>query len=125
MRCDAAKQTVEAVMEIWMRARIPVQRIDSYTRSLKKLNLEYHTQKKSRMKTTIGYKDQGVLFQSTHVEVFDIGTGDALATMKNQEDREFYQKQLQNIFSCITAGEDMVTARREGRKRSRKEDGER
>lgn len=110
---EVTKQTIEAVMEIWMRVRIPVQWIDSCIRSLEKLNLEYQTQKKSRMKATQGYKDQDAVFQST------------LATMKNEEDREFYWKQLQDVFSCSMAGEDMVTAGKEGRKRSREEEGER
>lgn len=112
-------------MEIWMRARIPVQRIDSCIRSLEKLNIEYQARKKSRKKTTQGYKDQDAVFQSTLVEVFNIGTQDALSTMKSEEDQEFYQKQLQDVFSCSMAGEDMVTAGKEGRKRSREEEGER
>lgn len=108
-----------------MRARIPVQRIDSCIRSLEKLNLEYQTRKKSRMKITQGYNDQDALFRSTLVEVFDIGTRDALAYMKNEEEREFYRKQLQDVFSCSIAGEDMVTTGREGRRRSQEEEGER
>lgn len=67
-----------------MRASFPVQRIDTCIRFLEKLNLQYHTQKKNQLKTTRGYKDQNALFQSSLVEVLDIG---AFSIVKNQEDR--------------------------------------
>jgi len=51
----------------------------------------------------------------------DIASKNVLNELKNQEDREFLEKQRQNVFSCSMGGIDLQTAGKECRKRQRKE----
>nr|XP_053636720.1 uncharacterized protein LOC128691831 [Cherax quadricarinatus] len=107
------KKSCEACCAIWMRARIPTQRLDSCVRKLEKLMREYQNLKKSRKRGDT----QARIFQDSLGDLFDIGASDALAQMTVEEDRVFYQMQREDVTSCIMSGPDPMTTGRESRKR--------
>jgi hypothetical protein len=118
---ESYKLACEAAIGVWARARIPTQRIDSCVRKLKKLHEEYMSLKKHRTRQREQDIQNEEKFKSELGQLFDIATKDAMIELKNDEDREFLQKQRQNVFSCSMAGSDLKTSTKENRKRQHEE----
>src|SRR6476469_4845798 len=115
----AAASAVSKVTEVWERARIPCQRIDSCIRIAMKVYEEYEKLKKNRKRNNEGDLSNQGMFKSHLVKLYDIATSDALITMKNEEDRQFLIKQRNDVLSCSMSGVDVKLARKEERKDAR------
>jgi hypothetical protein len=118
---EAAASAVSKVFEIWEKARIPHQRIDSGVRILLKLLDSYEKLKKNRKRSNERDQTNQEEFQGHLLRLFDVSTSDALATMKIEEDKQFLIMQRQDVFSCTMAGVDVVLTKKEARKRARQE----
>lgn len=113
------KKTVELVLKIWERARIPTQRVDVVEKKLNKLLERYSVLKKSRKKDLESYRMNEELFKSDLLDIFDIAAKNALEKMKNEEDKTFLIMQRQDTLSCSMAGVDKCLHEKETRKRKR------
>uniref|UniRef100_UPI00358FB6CD uncharacterized protein n=1 Tax=Myxine glutinosa TaxID=7769 RepID=UPI00358FB6CD len=107
------KLACEAVVAVWEQARIPTRRIDSCVRKLSKMYEKYLALKKHRTRERESDRKKEVMFKSDLEELFDIATKDAMKEIKNEEDREFLQKQREDIFSCSMSGADQKTPAKE------------
>lgn len=112
---EAAYNSVSRVTDLWVRARIPHQRIDSAVRKLLKLNDKYVQLKKSRKKNSARDIMNQEEFVNKLQHLFDIATSDALKTMRNEEDKEFLFKQRHDVLSCSMAGVDALQSAKEKR----------
>ena len=88
---EAASSSVSHIIEMWQKARIPNQRIDSGVRILMKLYDYYVKLKKNRKRSNEQDKKNQEEFVSHLKRLFDIATGDALTTMKIEEDTVSHQ----------------------------------
>ena len=117
----AAASAMAKVIEIWDRARIPYQRIDSGVRILMKLYDDYEKLIKNRKRNNDRDRANQEMFENHLIQLFDIATSDALATMKIEDDRQFLIKQRNSVLSCSMLGVDVLLARKEERKNAREE----
>jgi len=83
------RATIEAVLVIWERGKIPTQRIDNAERKLKKLYDEYLLLKKHRGSKLDSCQMKEGIFHADLEELFDISTKNASEVMKNDEDKAF------------------------------------
>ena len=113
------KLACEAVSTVWERAKIPTQRIDSCVRKLSKIHNKYVSLKKNRTRKRESDRMNEEMFKGDLEELFDIAMDDAMKDMKNEEDREFLQKQRVDVFSWSMSGTDEVCVAKESRKRKR------
>jgi len=113
---EAASSTLSHVIQLWQRARIPHQRIDSGVRILTKLYDDYVKLKKNRKRSNEQEKRNQEEFISRLQCLFDFATSDALATMKIEEDNQFLIKQRSNVLSCSMSGIDGTLTTKETRK---------
>ena len=118
---EAAYSSVSRVIQLWQRARIPYQRIDSGVRILTKLHEDYAKLKKNRLRSNEQDKRNREEFLGRLQLLFDIATSDALITIKNEEDKQFLIKQRNDVFSCSMLGVDATLFRKEKRKLSRQQ----
>lgn len=113
------RATIEAVLVIWERGRIPTQRIDNAERKLKKLYDEYLLLKKHRGSQLDSCQMKEGIFQADLEELFDISTKNAAEVMKNDEDKVFLRLQQEDPLSCSMSGIDRNLTAMEARKRVR------
>ena len=113
---NAAYSAVSRCIEMWKRAHIPYQRIDSCVRILMKLYDEYAKLKKNRNRGNDRDKLNQEEFEGRLKNLFDIATSDALTTMKNEEDKQFLVIQRNDVLSCSMAGVDVLLSAKEERK---------
>jgi hypothetical protein len=118
---EAAASVISKVFEIWERARIPHQRIDSGLRILMKLFGDYEKLKKNRKRNNDRDRGNQEEFKSHIHCLFDVARSDALTTMKIEEDKQFLIMQRNDVLSCTMAGVDVVLDSKEKRKRIREE----
>ncbi|KAF0705549.1 Uncharacterized protein FWK35_00037982, partial [Aphis craccivora] len=118
------RTTVETVLEIWERARIPTRRIDSVQRTLSKLVDEYNLLKKNRNNSLESCRMKEEVFKGDLVDIFDIAVKDALNIMKNEDDKIFLVMQREDTMSCSMAGIDKCLNDKEIRKRKRETEAE-
>ncbi len=118
---ESYKMTCDAVICIWMRARIPTQRVDSCVRKLSKLHQNYLALKVHRTRKRESDRMKEDMFKGDLQELFDIATKDVMTEIQNEEDREFLRMQREDVFSCSMTGVDVKTAAKESRKRQREE----
>ncbi len=104
---------------MWARARIPTQRIDSCVRKLSRYYEKYMSIKKNRTRQRQSDRLNEEKFKLNMKKLFDIATNDATATIRNEEDRKFLQKQRADVFCCSMSGADLSTTAKEPRKRQR------
>ena len=115
---ESYKMACDAVICIWMRARIPTQRVDSCVRKLSKLFQNYLAALKvlrTRQRESDRMKED--MFKSYLQELFDIATKDVMTEIQQEEDREFLRMQREDVFSSSMSGVDLTTAAKESRKR--------
>lgn len=117
----SCKLTCEQVITVWERARMPTQRIDSCVRKVSKLFERYRSLRKHRTREGEAVKVKEQIFKDELEELFDIATHDALMKIKNEEEKQFLEKQLEDVFSCSMSGGDQNLAAKESRKRQRGE----
>jgi hypothetical protein len=118
---ESYKMACDAVIFIWMRARIPTQRVDSCVRKLSKLHENYLALKVHRKRQRESDRMKEDMFKGDLQELFDIATKDVMTEIQNEEDREFLRMQREDVFSCSMSGVDVKTAAKESRKRQREE----
>ncbi|XP_050549011.1 uncharacterized protein LOC126910464 [Daktulosphaira vitifoliae] len=118
------RSTAESVLEVWEKARIPTQRIDSVERKLSKLVDEYYLLKKNRKTNLDSCRMKELVFKGDLVDIFDIAVKDALKIMKNEEDKTFLIMQREDRMSCSMAGVDKLQEKKEFRKRKREVEAE-
>lgn len=94
------RETANAVIEIWERARLPTQRIDSIERIIRKLLVQYNILKKSRKNNLKSSRAKEVTFKADLNKIFDAATKDAFNKIKNEEDKLFLIMQRENNTSC-------------------------
>lgn len=113
---QSVKNTVNIVLEIWKKARIPTQRADSAERKLKKLLETYNLLKKNRKSNLESCRLKEELFKSDLLDLFDIAAKNALELINNKEDKMFLTMQREDTMSCSMAGVDMNLFNKESRK---------
>ena len=77
------------VKEVWDRARIPIQRIDSVVRKMEKLRQEYVLVRKGKKHKRSSQRERENGFLMKMKDLFDVACVDALNKITNQEDKEF------------------------------------
>jgi hypothetical protein len=122
---ESYKLACEEVIIVWSRAKIPTQRIDSCVRKLSKHYEKYLSLKKHGTRQRESDRMNEKMFMCDMEELFDIAKKDAMAVIRNVEDRMFLQKQREDVFSCSMSSEDFKTAAKENRKRKREHDEQR
>ena len=118
---ECYKGACEAAIEIWKRAHIPNQRIDSCIRKLSKLHEQYLALKKNRKRANERDKMKEEMLKADLEGLFDIATKDAMMAIKEEEDKEFLRMQREDVFSYSMGSADQITAAKENRKRQREE----
>lgn len=98
--------TITELQDIWKKARIPTQRIDSGEKKLKKLYDAYQLLKKNRTKSLESCRLKEQLFKDDLQQLFDIAPKDAMKIMTNGEDKQFLAMQRMDVSSCSMAGVD-------------------
>ena len=116
---DSAKATIHSTMVIWNKAHIATQCTDSAVRKLRTLYNDYCDFKKNCLSLKAGYRVKEQMFKSDLDDLFDILTKDALATMSNDEGKQFLQMMRDDPSSASMAGIDKSLADKEARKNKR------
>ena len=111
--------TIIELLEIWKKARIPTQRIDSGERKLKKLCEGYQLLKKNRAKSLESCSIKEQSFNNDLQKLCDIAPKDVMETMTNVEDKQFLAMHRMDVTSCSMAGVDRKLLEKETRKRAR------
>lgn len=119
---ESARITIDAVLIFWQQARIPTRRTDKCIDKLIAVYGEWRAltkEKEERMSANLKTKRASFIDQLD--DLFDIATADALATIKNEEDKEFLKAQRQKGRVGSMLGVDVKLANREARSEVRKE----
>lgn len=90
---ESYKMACDAVISIWMRARIPTERVDSYVRKLSQLYQKYLALKVHRTRQRESDRMKEVMFKSDLQELFDIATKNVLTGNTSR-------KKFGNSFEC-------------------------
>ena len=115
---ESIHHTIIELLEIWKKARIPTQRIDSGERKLKKLYEGCQLLTKNRTKSLENCRVKEQSFNNDLQKLFDIAPKDVMEIMTNVEDKQFLAMQRINVTSCSMAGVDHKLLE-ETRKRAR------
>lgn len=118
---ESIRLTIIELMEIWQKARIPTQRIDSGERKLKKLYDRYQLLKKNRTTPLESCRLKEQSFKDELQKLFDIAPKDVMEIMSNVDDKQFLAMQRMDVTSCSMAGVDRKLLEKEARKRAREE----
>jgi hypothetical protein len=118
---ESIRDTIQQVIEIWKKAQIPTQRIDSGEQKLRKLYDEYKLLKKNRTAAWDGCKIKSEMFKDKLCELFNIATNNAMTTVTVEEDKQFLTMQREDVTSSSMGGIDSNLAEKEARKRDRDE----
>lgn len=119
---ESARLTIDAVLVFWQQARIPTRDCHKCANKLLKLYEDWKTLNKVNVdKMPAKMKEKFDLFMDVLDDLFDIATADALTTMRNEEDKNFLQKQRQKGRPGSMLGIDMKLASKEERSKLRKE----
>lgn len=113
--------TIVELLEIWKKARIPTQRIDSAERKLKKLYDEYQLLKKNRTTSLESCRVKEHSFKDDLQKLFDISPKNVMEIITDPEDKQFLIMQRTGVTSCSMAGVDRNLLQKETRKRAREE----
>jgi hypothetical protein len=116
---DSIHHTIQELIVMWNKARIPTQRIDSGERKLQKLYDSYLLLKKNRTTDLESSRIKEQMFKDTLYELFDLATKTAMETITIAEDRQFLAMQREDVTSCSMAGIDKNLLAKEARKRAR------
>jgi len=111
------KMVFDAIICIWMRARILTQRVDLCGRNLSKLYQNYLALKVHRTWQQKHDRMKEDMFKSYLQELFDIATKDVMSEIQQEEDMEFLRMQREDVFSSGMSWVDLKTAAKESRKR--------
>lgn len=115
-KLDVEKKTISVsahevsliVEEVWARARIPMQRIDKVATKIKKLHKEYALIRKNKKRTTSTQSERENKFGEELNDLFDVAHADAMAIMKNEEDKDFLLAQREPGRRGRMGGVDLV-----------------
>lgn len=119
---ESARLTIDAVLVFWQQARIPTRDSHKCASKLLKLYEDWKTFNKVNVeKMTAGMKEKFDVFMDVLDDLFDIATADALTSMRNEEDKNFLEKQRQKGRPGSMLGIDMKLASKEERSKLRKE----
>ncbi|XP_055307228.1 uncharacterized protein LOC129571460 [Sitodiplosis mosellana] len=119
---ESANLTIDAVLIFWQQARIPTRRKDKCTDKIVKIYDDWKAFNKVKVEQmSFGMKEKFSSFMDDLDDLFDIAAADALETMRNEEDKEFLEKQRQKGRPGSMLGVDMKLAGKEERSKLRKE----
>lgn len=119
---ESARLTIDAVLVFWQQARIPTRDSHKCAGKLLKMYEYWKTFNKVKVeKMTAGMKEKFDVFMDVLDDLFDIATADALTTMRNEEDKNFLEKQRQKGRPGSMLGIDMKLASKEERSKLRAE----
>lgn len=95
---ESYRMSCDAVICIWMRARIPTQRVDSCVRKLSKLHQNYLALKVHRKRQRESDRKREDTFKIDLQQMFDIATKNVMTEVQIEEDREFLRMQREVVF---------------------------
>lgn len=118
---ESAALAIDAACIFWQQARIPTRRKDKCIEKLLKMYGEWEKLRKHPPEKSDAMRQKHDQFEKDLDNLFDISHANAMEMMRNEEDKEFLQKQRMDGRPGSMVGVDQRLASKEKRSQLRKE----